>query len=398
MPGDNIVSFPKTAAQAAPQRQGRLLIPGRLREARKAMRLSQEQLGRAVGVTRQAISAYERGDKFPEPAIFERLANVLEQPISFFTAQPAPLFGDMGTRFCRKFGPETVRRNEACEVLGQWFVQVAKYFDDYVNYPDVDLPEGTPSGAEAYSVDDINEIALELRRRWGLGPGPLSNVLALLESKGILICKYELEGEQVEAFSFWNGHRPFIFLASEKEAAVRQRFDLAHELGHLILHRWVKQSELLDKARLKAIEKEADRFAAAFLLPYTSFPNEVYSPKLDAFVPLKQRWKVSIQAMIHRCRDLEIIDEDQNLNLYKQISFRKWRKKEPLDDPAQIPFEQARLLRRAVSLVTESGRKHPEDILAEIRLSPRWIETFCNLAEGAFREGREIVEINPTLR
>jgi Zn-dependent peptidase ImmA (M78 family)/DNA-binding XRE family transcriptional regulator len=397
MPDNNIVSFPK-AAQAAPRQQGRLLIPARLREARKVMRLSQEELGNAVGVTRQAVSAYERGDKLPDPAVFERIAAVLAQPVSYFTSAPISLFGDTGTRFCRKFGPETVRRNDACEVLGQWFAQISKYLDDYVNFPPVALPERAPSDkSETYSIDEIDEIAQALRQQWGLGPGPLSNVLALLESKGIMVCKYELEGEQVEAFSFWNGARPFIFLASEKEAAARQRFDLAHELGHLVLHRWVEQSELEDKARLKTIEREADRFAAAFLLPRSSFPNEVYSTKLDAFVPLKQRWKVSIQAMIIRCRDLEIIDDDQYLNIYKQISFRKWRKREPLDDPAQIPLEQPRLLGRAVALVIESGRRHPEDILAEIRLAPHWIETFCNLAKGSLRGG-EVVEINPTLR
>jgi Zn-dependent peptidase ImmA (M78 family) len=87
--------------------------------------------------------------------------------------------------------------------------------------------------AGRYALDEIEEIALSVRKHWGLGLGPLSNVLALLESKGIVLCHYELEGESVEAFSFWNGSRPFIFMASEKEAGVRRRYDLAHELGHL---------------------------------------------------------------------------------------------------------------------------------------------------------------------
>jgi Zn-dependent peptidase ImmA (M78 family) len=102
-----------------------------------------------------------------------------------------------------------------------------------------------------------------------------------------------MEGDNVEAFSFWSGLRPFIFMASEKEAGVRLRYDLSHELGHLILHRWIEKSELEDKATLKEVEAEADRFAGAFLLPSTSFPNEVYTTRLDAFLPLKERWKVS---------------------------------------------------------------------------------------------------------
>jgi Zn-dependent peptidase ImmA (M78 family) len=104
-------------------------------------------------------------------------------------------------------------------------------------------------------------------------------------------------------------------------------YDLAHELGHIVLHRWIEQVDLENKTILKEIEAEADKFAGAFLLPSTSFPNEIYTARLDAFVPLKERWKVSIQAMVYRCRDLDIIDADQALNLYKQISFRRWRKK-----------------------------------------------------------------------
>lgn len=378
-----VIAFPE-AARAG--HAGRLLIPSKLRDARKVAQLSQGELGDSIGVSRQAVSAYERGDKSPEPATFQKIAEALKQPVGFFTNPDGPSFGNSSARFYRKFGPETARRNEACAVLGDWFVRTAKYFDDFVNYPPTSIPEYAPQGgATRYSFEEINEIALNVRRDWSLGPGPISNVLALLEAKGVVVCRYEMQGENVEAFSFWNGARPFIFMASEKEAGVRLRYDLAHELGHLILHRWVEQSELEDKTTLKSIEMEADRFAGAFLLPSTSFPNEVYTTKLDAFVPLKGRWKVSIQAMIYRCRDLDIIDPDQALNLYKQISFRKWRKKEPLDDPHLIAIEKPRLLKRAVQLVLESGRRHSDDVLNDLRLSPEWIEAFCGLDEGALK-------------
>ncbi len=232
----------------------------------------------------------------------------------------------------------------------------------------------------------------------GSRAGPISNVLALLEAKGILVCKYEMQGESVEAFSYWNGHRPFIFMASEKESGARIRYDLAHELGHLILHRWVEQSELEDKDTLKAIEREADKFAGAFLLPSNSFPNEVYTTRLDAFLPLKERWKVSIQAMVYRCKDLDIIDSDQALISTSKFRFvRKWRKKEPLDDPRKISIEQPRLLRRAVELLLDSGKKLPEDILNELRLSPEWIEAFCALAPGRLRSGNPTA-FEPTLK
>jgi Zn-dependent peptidase ImmA (M78 family)/transcriptional regulator with XRE-family HTH domain len=394
---NSVVHFPGPAARAS--QAGRLLIPSKLRDARKVARLSQTELADRIGVSRQSVSAYERGDKSPEPATFQKIADILGQPVAFFTTENAESFGVATTKFFRKVGPETLRRNEACAVLGDWFVQTAKYLDQFVNYPAPAIPEFAPTdGNGRFSFDEINEIALQLRKQWGLGPGPISNVLALLESKGIVVCRYEMEGENVEAFSFWNGHRPFVFMASEKVAGVRLRYDLAHELGHLVLHRWIEQSELEDKPTLKAIESEADRFAGAFLLPSVSFPNEIYTTRLDAFLPLKERWKVSIQAMVYRCRDLDLIDDDQALNLYKQISFRKWRKKEPLDDPRRIPIEQPRLLKRAVEMVLQSGRKYPEDVLNELHLSADWIEVFCALEPGSLRPRPSENFEGPTLK
>jgi transcriptional regulator with XRE-family HTH domain len=215
MAPNKIVQFPSPAARA--NQAGRLLIPSKLRDARKLERLSQGDLGDLIGVSRQAVSAYERGDKSPEPSTFQKISEVLRQPVNFFTSPDSQRFGAAGARFYRKFGPETLRRNEAAAVLGDWFVQTAKYFDGFVNYPVPVLPENAPNNPSGrYEIDEINEIALSLRKLWGLGPGPISNVLALLESKGIVVCRYEMQGENVEAFSFWNGARPFIFMASEK--------------------------------------------------------------------------------------------------------------------------------------------------------------------------------------
>jgi len=87
--------------------------------------------------------------------------------------------------------------------------------------------------------------------------------------------------------------------------------------------------------------------------------------------------------MVYRCKDLGIFDEYQITNLYKQISARKWRTKEPLDDPERYPLEQPKLLRRALEMILAAGKKRPADLLVDLTLSPRVIETLCNLDEGA---------------
>jgi Zn-dependent peptidase ImmA (M78 family) len=145
------------------------------------------------------------------------------------------------------------------------------------------------------------------------------------------------------------------------------------------------------------IEQEANQFAGAFLLPRQSFPNKVYTTRLDAFVDLKERWKVAIQAMVYRCKDLGIFDEDQVTNLYKQISYRKWRTKEPLDDPNILPLEQPRLLSKAVQLVIDSHRKNPDEICGDISINRRVVESLCNLRPGTL-EPKSLREFSPTLK
>lgn len=393
---DNIIRFP-FAAHDEPR--GRRLIPARLLEARLASRLNQTELASLIGVSRQAVSAYEQGEKSPEPNTMRLLAEALEQPIGYFTKSEIATFGTHSINYFRKTGADTKRRNMACEVYASWLAQAAYLFEPVAKFPEVDIPHFEPrsSTSSRYEEDEIEEIAEQVRNRFGLGLGPISNVVRLLEVKGIVVARVQITGENIEAFSFWSGPRPFVFLASEKESGARARFDAAHELGHLVLHRWIGADEIEDKKRLKEIEYEADRFAGAFLLPRKSFPNEVYSPRLMAFVDLKARWKVSVQAMIYRCKSLGLFDEQQVTNLYKQISFKKWRKLEPLDGPNGIPLEQPILLKKIVELVVESGRMQKDDIRSKLGVSPETIEQMTGL-EPRFLATGSPPDFVPTLK
>jgi Zn-dependent peptidase ImmA (M78 family) len=195
-------------------------------------------------------------------------------------------------------------------------------------------------------------------------------MLLLLESKGTIVARSEFGTDTVSAFSFWEGSRPFIFLGADRESACRSRFDAAHELGHLVLHRGIAAEEL--ESKLDQIEKEADRFAGAFLLPEQSYPLEVFSTRLSAFEQLKARWKVSIAAQIYRCSDLCILSDDQTLNLRKQLSANRWRKREPLDD--KIPPELPKVLNLALQALTKGRSEAAADIVTGIRLSPGTIK------------------------
>jgi len=246
-----------------------------------------------------------------------------------------------------------------------------------VNFPAVTLPELIgPKGGAAYSHTEIEDAAIACRRHWGLGDGPIANVVALLESKGVVIARSEFGNETVSAFSFWEGTRPFIFLGADRESACRSRFDAAHELGHLLLHRGVDANDLEDG--VNRIEDEAHRFASAFLLPETSYPLEVFSSRIATFLHLKRRWKVSAAAQIYRCSELDILDEDQVLNLRKQMSAKRWRKHEPLDDT--IKPELPSVMEKSVRLLLDSGMKTVSDILGGIKLARATIEALLGIA------------------
>ena len=389
----NILEFKSTAHV---EHIGRLLIPEKLTEARKAAKLTQTELARFLEVTRQTVSSYELGDKKPEPATMQKISTHLDLPISFFTKEKREYFGNFSTNFFRKVGADTKRRNQACEIYARWLSSVAYAFDDLANYPDVDIPYFEPAG-DTYSDEEIEVAAEQTRQHLGLGLGPISNLVRLLETKGVILCRFIIKDENIEAFSFWSGKRPFIFLASEKKSGARARFDAAHEFGHLCLHKWVSQEEIDDKERLKVIESEANRFAGAFMLPRKSFPNEVYSPRAESFIDLKSRWKMAIQAMIYRCKDLGLFDDRQVTNLYKQISHKKWRTIEPLDQgPNALPIEEPLLLKRVAELVFESGRYEMDKFKSDISLSDGILEKLIGVCFS--NRNPEVEEYNPTLK
>lgn len=347
------------------------IIPDRLREARESKELSMTDLAENVGVTRQAISQYEMGERQPETDILLRIVKELGQPITYFTTERPKTFGRRGIRFFRAFKSKTKRTNTRCEILSDWFAQTAAYFSQFVNYPAVSLPDiAPPKNSVGYSESEIEDAATACRRHWGLGDGPIANVVALLESKGIVIARCEFGNDTVSAFSFWEGTRPFIFLGADRESACRSRYDACHELGHLVLHGGIDMTDL--ENHTDRFENEADRFAAAFLLPASTYPMEIFSSRLAAFIHLKQRWKVSAAAQIYRCAELEIFNEGQILNLRKQLSANRWRKREPYDDT--IPAEVPTIMEKSLRLLIDSRTKSVSDILAGIRLAQPTLE------------------------
>jgi Zn-dependent peptidase ImmA (M78 family)/transcriptional regulator with XRE-family HTH domain len=376
--------------------QSRRVFPERIREARLAEGLYQRELAESLGVTKQSVSQWEQGSKKPDGAALFKMAQRLKQPVSYFTKERPNVFGRSTTAFYRAFGPKTKKRNEQCEVWKEWLVQTTALFSSAVKLPPPVIPEKDGSSEDgSYTADEIEVAATECRRLWGLGDGPIANMVNLLESRGVILTKVHFGAEQVNAFSFWNGDKPFIFLSSGQGAfCARARFDAAHELGHLILHRGISSEDLEEPSVLKRVEREADRFAGAFLLPESTYPNEVFTTRVESFIELKRRWKTSIQAQIYRCEDLGIFSELQILNMRKTVSKNGWRTIEPFD--RELELERPTLLRKSLHLMVSSGSVPRSAIPDGVNLNPAVVAAFCGEDARFFEDQQKIPE--PILR
>ena len=348
--------------------------PRRLTEARVAAGLTMAALAVQVGLTPQAVSAYENGTRTPAAETLSQLARALGTSIAYFKEErPFPVIADSAVFFRSTASARTRRNQEMRKQQATWAYEVAAWLDQYVALPEFSATsfwgnevDNGFSAPQEHTEESIEEAAMRLRSAWSMGTGPIPDLVALIESHGIRVIRQSGDSAKLDAFSRIVNARPMIFLSSDKGAGPRSRFDAGHELGHLLLHSHLSSNEVSDPQILKQIENEANLFSGAFLMPEASFSREIHGVTLGAFLAMKPRWKVSAQAIIRRCVNLGAIDCTQYQRLCVDISARGMRKKEPYDD--QIPPEQPSVLRRAWELLLEHQVVSKHQITEELQL------------------------------
>lgn len=366
------------------------IIPERIKEARIARGYTTTELAEQIGITRQSISQYEMGVTSPSAMVMGEIIKTLNFPTGFFLKAISNDISRSSAIYFRSNKSAAKKTHEMLRIRMEWIEEIYKYTNKFINFPKVSLPNVQTDNTD-FSEEDIEVIATEARGFFGIGLGPISNIALLLEKYGVLISKIQINDLKTDACSQWRNLNSIILMSSDKNNGFRSRFDLAHELGHLILHRGIDQTQLNDDKFYKKIEKEANYFAAAFLLPRDSFMQEVYSTSIEHFMPLKLRWKVSIAAMIQRCLNLGIFNESQYLNLQKTISKRKMRTIEPLDD--EIVQESPTLLKKAITLLFDNNIIIPSDMTNELLYPIYDIESLCNLKSGTLSLQGKVINI-----
>jgi Zn-dependent peptidase ImmA (M78 family)/transcriptional regulator with XRE-family HTH domain len=355
-----------------------LFSPSRLTQAREIRGFSMSDIAERVGVSQQSISQYEAGKKHPGADVLERLSNSLNVPMHFFlktevAMQDHPAFFRSTAKARKKV------KNVHAHKL-RWIHDIAAYLNTYLMFPNVDIPQyGNGTQFVETQPDRIEAIATEVRRHWGLGDGPISNLVLLFEKKGVISARSPFSSYNIDACSQWIEDRPYILFSNDK-TAVRSRFDAAHELGHLVLHSRLTQSEFNTPAIYKIIEKEANHFAGAFLLPERSFGREFHSTSLTPLVELKKRWRVSIGAMLYRAKQLNMITEHQYVYAIRTMNAQGMRYQEPLDD--ELPFEASVVLKQGVEALINNEVLSRDALVYGIGLNRDEIEAMAGLDDG----------------
>ena len=355
-------------------------VGARLREARQVRGLQATELAEKLKVSPQAISSYEHDKKSPSPAVADAIAKELDFPAQFFTRAVA-IEGVTEAVFYRSMSAATKAARTRAEWRLRWLQEITQYLNASVEFPRVNLPElDAPEDFSLLAADDIERIAEAVRKFWMMDTGgPVANMVNLLENQGAIVARDNLGAVTLDSLSTFMV-RPYVIIGTDKGTSARWRYDAAHELGHLILHRYVDRRSLTKTADFKQLEEQAHRFAAAFLLPMSAFADEFFSASLDLLRAMKSRWRVSIKMMIKRARDGHLISEDHGRNLYRNYARRGWQMAEPLDDV--IEPEKPRLLQSAIDLISSHGSQRSDDLRQAVALPDRDIESLCGLPDN----------------
>lgn len=279
----------------------------RLELARKRCRYTSKILAEKSGIAPVTLSRVVNGKQAPDDETKRRLIAALGFPEKFYEKDDADEI-DAGSASFRSLSGMTARERDASLSAGSLAFEIADWLNKTYQLPNPDLPNLD------YEID-ASSAAQTVRQYWGIGEKPIGNLIMTLEAKGVRIFSLSETTKNVDAYSLWRNDEPFIFLNTFKSAE-RSRFDAAHELGHLILHRHGGPAH-------RSAETEANTFASAFLMPVNDVKTRLpFVSSLQMIIAEKKRWRVSAAALCYRLHKLGILSEWQNRTFNIQLNQR----------------------------------------------------------------------------
>ena len=331
--------------------------PRRLRRARTFFGLPLNDLGERIGASRQFLHQLETGQRTPSAETLAALATSLLVESRFFF-QPLEGIAQDHCNF-RSLASSRVRDLEQVISHAELLAELLQFLETVLEFPKPNFPR-----VSATNMEDVERAAERVRLHWGLTlDQPITSTIRVAENAGAVVVRFPGVAPEIDALSV-QGSRPIIIRSSAKESPTRLRFDLAHELGHLVMHR--------DALHLEHDEREsqAHRFASAFLLPRKAFMREWPPGRYfdwQGVFALKRRWTVSAQAIIRRAYDLGLIDAAQYRSGNVYISRQGFKRNEPYEPEES---EQPEMLRTALVELQRSEGLLPKDVAQNLGVQP----------------------------
>jgi Zn-dependent peptidase ImmA (M78 family)/DNA-binding transcriptional regulator YiaG len=304
-----------TASTSASQHAKSRLSPSRIRLARERSGMSKVAVASALGTTTRSLQIYESQGAPTGRA--DQLADVLGVQPSFFT-KPERHAIAQGQGFFRALRRASAAQLTSARATASIGDELYEWITERFKLPPVVVPDLDQQNPE--------DAAVTLRAVWGRGEEPVPNLVQLSEAHGVRVLSLPAGPDTVDAFSFWLNERPYVFLSMAKSAE-RSRFDLAHELGHLVMHTRIP-IEIQGSGR--QVESEADAFAAALLMPRRDLmARSGREPAVPQILRLRSYYRVSAMAMTRRLRDVGRLTDWSYRQNCVALSQRGFRSGEP---------------------------------------------------------------------
>lgn len=359
----------------------------KLTNLRELNGLSRKELADRLNITEQAVWQYENESMLPRIEVINQLRILFNVDTKYF----------FSTNYLKKkvFDEEKVAyraKDRESRKKTKLELTFLNFIDFYISFFESSLiiPEASIGVLQEKSMnflqanDNLNRkelikrVAETVRKKMNLDQN--KDLMYILEKSGIYIVEKNL-GSQIDAYStITNEKRFYIVLGTVKKSAVRRNFDLAHELGHLVLHANIDM-DILSPSELKEIEKEANYFASVFLLPEEEFTNDFLTltrkSNPDYYVDLKRKYLVSIAALEMRAHDLKLLSYQENRYFWGQLTRKEYKINEPLDNEIH-PIRPGRV-RSLFQFVLDNKVIDLSSVLEEFHILPKFLEHLFSL-------------------
>lgn len=288
------------------------LNPERLELVRSRLALGKSDFAAKIGVDRKTIQRFELEGADLSEETLEKIVKISGFPLEFFFKASPELPSVDGVSF-RSLRSLTARPRDAALAAAALAFELDDWVRSRFDLPRHDLPQ--------FVGRTPQEAAVMLRTRWGMGVRPISNMINVLESHGVRVFSLSEETRHLDAYAFWRDNAPYVFLNTCKTCE-HMRFDAAHELAHLVLHRH-------SGSKHRSAEDEAHTFASEFLMPNDDMvANIPHVRALADIIKHKKRWGVSAASLIYNLNKKGNITDWIARGYYIELS-RLGRENEP---------------------------------------------------------------------